>query len=110
MVGIPVTIASRFVTIINVIPIKTIGMISQISVYPKLLPSIAAVVIAPGPITIPVAINPGPILFIRSFNGSRSTFAPNTSVELPVKYGLTSPVLLLMYVCQDLQILLLPGR
>lgn len=56
-------------------------MISQISVYPKLLPSIAAVVIAPGPITIPVAINPGPILFIRSFNGSRSTFAPNTSVE-----------------------------
>ena len=82
MVGIPVTIASRFVTIINVIPIKTIGMISQISVYPKLLPSIAAVVIAPGPITIPVAINPGPILFIRSFNGSRSTFAPNTSVVL----------------------------
>ena len=62
MVGIPVTIASRFVTIINVIPIKTIGMISQISVYPKLLPSIAAVVITPGPITIPVAINPGPIL------------------------------------------------
>lgn len=59
MVGIPVTIASRFVTIINVIPIKTIGMISQISVYPKLLPSIAAVVIAPEPITIPVAINPG---------------------------------------------------
>ena len=33
--------------------------------------------------------------------------------KLPVKYdkyGLTSPVLLLMYVCQDLQILLLPGR
>lgn len=71
MVGIPVTIASRFVTIINVIPIKTIGMISQISVYPKLLPSIATGIV----------INPGPILFIRSFNGSRSTFAPNTSVE-----------------------------
>lgn len=48
MVGIPVTIASRFVTIINVIPIKTIGMISQISVYPKLLPSIAAVGDRPG--------------------------------------------------------------
>ena len=39
--GIPVTIASRFVTIINVIPIKTIGMISQLAALPTKMLSLS---------------------------------------------------------------------